>query len=164
MFHHFFSSLARSKYLSNLSLSFIFTFFNFFFDFHYYYYCHPLGIIHHFELVFLLLKSKWEQISTGLLDSSKYSCWSQQCWSLDGFDSSSNLQLTQSLFQAFWNTKCNWYHHPLHVPQPFQFSSKIQDPLSFIFTLWFTGTAKSSNKQIAIFLLINTWSGLLAKI
>ena len=54
-----------------------------------------------FFLCFLFsLELEWQQISSSLYDSSKYSRWSKQCCSLDSFDSPSDFQLLQFLSQA----------------------------------------------------------------
>ena len=46
--------------------------------------------------------------------------FSKKLWGLDGIDSSSDLQLTQSFFQAFVksskHTNYFWYHHHPHAP------------------------------------------------
>ena len=69
------------------------------------------------------MKSEWQQVSSGLQDSSQYSSQSQQCFNLDGLDLSPDFQLFQSPFQAFWDhlksTNYNWYHPHLYVPQLF---------------------------------------------
>ena len=44
----------------------------------------------------LLLKSEWQQVTTGLQDSSQYSSRFQQCCSLNDLDSFSDLQRFQS--------------------------------------------------------------------
>ena len=60
------------------------------------------------------LMSEWQQISSGLQDSPKYSHWSQQYCGQYGLDSSSDLQFLQSLLIALGDqSKCtnyNWYH------------------------------------------------------
>ena len=43
----------------------------------------------------LSLVFEWQQVSSSLQDSSQYSGRSQQCCSLDGLHSSSNLQVLQ---------------------------------------------------------------------
>ena len=43
------------------------------------------------------LEFEWQQVSSGLQDSSQYSGRSQKCCSLDGLHSSSNFQIHQSL-------------------------------------------------------------------
>ena len=47
------------------------------------------------------LESEWQQVSSSLQDSSQYSSWSQQCWSLDGLHSFFYFQVLQSLYQFF---------------------------------------------------------------
>ena len=49
----------------------------------------------------LSLGSEWQQLSSGNEDFSLYSGWSQQCYSSDGLDSSSNYQIIQPTFQDF---------------------------------------------------------------
>ena len=75
-----------------------------------------------------LQESEWQQVSSSLQDSSKYSGWSQQSCSLDGLHSSSYFHVLQSLYQTFGDgTECtnhNWYHCRFHVPSFYQFSSK----------------------------------------
>ena len=51
--------------------------------------------------LWLSLESVWQQVSTGLQDFSKYSGWSLLCCCLNGFDSSSNILFSESLFQVF---------------------------------------------------------------
>ena len=71
----------------------------------------------------LSLEFEWQQVSSGLQDSSQYSGWSQQCCSLVKLDSSLDFQYFQSPFQAFGDcSKCtnyNWYHYHPPVPQLF---------------------------------------------
>ena len=62
-------------------------------------------------------ESDWQQISSGLQDSSEYSGWSQQWYSLNGFHSSSDFLLFHSSCQSFeYRSKSpnyHWYHrHP----------------------------------------------------
>ena len=50
------------------------------------------------------MQSKWQQVSWGLQDSSKYPNWSELC------DSSFDLQFLQSLFHAFGDgSNCDFY-------------------------------------------------------
>ena len=46
----------------------------------------------------LSVNSKWQQVSSGVQDSSEYSDRSQQCCNLDDLDSSSDFQFYQSSF------------------------------------------------------------------
>ena len=83
--------------------------------YYYYYYCFTLcefftpmlagGLSHEFE---------WQNVSSGLQDSSQYSNHSQQCSSLNCLDSSSDFKLFQSPSQLFGiRSKCtyfSWYH------------------------------------------------------
>ena len=104
------------------------------------------------------LEFEWQQVSSGLQDSSRYSNWSQQCCSLNGLDSS-DFQFLQSSSQAFGehSKSTNYYH--LHIPQIF-FSSQARSKylsifsFSFIFTQWFAGTAEPSRWQV-LFSLVN---------
>ena len=67
----------------------------------------------------LSLESEWQQVTSGLQDSSQYSSWPKKCWSLGDLCLSSNFQLTQALYQDFGYcseyTNCNWYHHHFFV-------------------------------------------------
>ena len=69
----------------------------------------------------LLLEFKWQQVFSGLRDSSQYSGRSQLCCSLDSLDSSSDFQYFQSPFQVFGDyskhTTYNLYHRYSHIPQ-----------------------------------------------
>ena len=71
------------------------------------------------------------------------------------------------------STNCNWYNRHFHVPQYFQFPSKVKVysffSLSFNFNLWSTGTEKSTILKVLFslfffFLLIIIRFGRLAKI
>ena len=69
---------------------------------HYYYYYY----YEFFTSVFaneLSLESVWQQISSGLQDSSQYSSLFKQCCSLDGLDSSSDFKLFHLLTKPFGN-------------------------------------------------------------
>ena len=78
----------------------------------------------------LSLESEWQQVTSSFQDSSQYSGWSQQCYSLDCLHLSYNFQVLQSLYQSFGyctkSTNYSWYNHHFHVPQFFQFPSKVQ--------------------------------------
>ena len=54
---------------------------------------------------FVIFLFEWQQVSSGLQDSSQYSGRSQQCCNLDGLDSSSNFQLLSRLLA--WMHLCN---------------------------------------------------------
>ena len=62
-------------------------------------------------------------------DSSQYSGWPQQCYSLDGFSTSSDFQFFQSPYQSFGDcskpTNYNWYYRHPYVPQFFSFPSSF---------------------------------------
>ena len=66
------------------------------------------------------LEFEWQQVSSNLQDFSSYTVWSQQCCSLDSLNSSSYLQVLQSLYQSFGNctkrANYNSYHRHFHVP------------------------------------------------
>ena len=66
---------------------------------YYYYYYTPGEFFKPALADGLSLESEWQQISSGLRDSSQYS---QQCFNQDGFDSSSDFQLFQSSFSNLW--------------------------------------------------------------
>ena len=110
------------------------------------------------------LKSKWQQISSGFQDSSKYSNWSYECCGLDGLIFFSDLQFLQSPFQV----------QQLQLvslsPSCFTtFSALKQDPsicLFFYFLLFsLCGPLEQQNPLYDIpFFLINTRSSLLAGI
>ena len=53
----------------------------------------------------LSLEFEWQEISSSLQDSSKYSGRSQQCCSLDCLNSSSYFQVLKSFYQTFGD--CN---------------------------------------------------------
>ena len=71
----------------------------------------------------LLLELEWQQ------DHSQHSDWSQQCCSLDCLHPSRCFLVLQSLNQSFHDctksTNYNWYNRHFHVPQCFQFPSKV---------------------------------------
>ena len=136
MFHSFFNSLPRSRYLSFLAhscrfilwsagtaKSTILQILSFFFFFVNYYKVWSSGWdlvikvpyeiiitiiiiiadVVTFRFFFILalvdsfsLESEYEQVSSCLVDSSQYSGRSQQCYSLDGFHSSSYFQILES--------------------------------------------------------------------
>ena len=97
------------------------------------------------KIILLLVSLSDRQVSSGLLDSSQYSVWSQQCSSLDGLKSSSDFLFFHLPFHAFGHhSKCtnyNWYHLSLLHSAAF-FSSLAKSKyfsiflLCFIFTLW----------------------------
>ena len=84
-------------------------------------------------------KSEWQQVSSSLHDSSKYSGRSQQCCSLDGLYSSSYFPVLQSLYQSFGactkRINDNWYNCHFHVPHFFLFPSKVH-VLILLFTFY----------------------------
>ena len=108
------------------------------------------------------MESKWQQVKSSHQDSSQYSGRSQQCYRLDGLRLSSYFLVLQPLYQSLGEcTKCayySWYHRHFHDPYFFQFSSKVYVliffPLSFSFTLWSAGRAKSTIQPVLIFLII----------
>ena len=92
--------------------------------YHYYY---SLRVLH-------ISVCRWSSngvwVTTSVQDSSQYSGLSQQYCSLNCLHSSFYFQVPQSLYQSFGDcTKCinyNSYNRYFHVPQFFQFSSKVQ--------------------------------------
>ena len=68
------------------------------------------------------------------------------------------LSLYQSFGDSSKSTNYNWYHRHFHVPQFFQYTSKIYVPillfLSLNFTLWSAGTAKFTVQQVFFFAII----------
>ena len=104
------------------------------------------------------LESKWQQIWSSSLDFSQYFGRSQQCCSLNGLHSSSYFQVLQSLY-LWWLYQA----HQLQLVSPTLscslvfFSSLARSKhlnlfsLSFNFTLWSAGTAKSTIRQVLFF-------------
>ena len=75
--------------------------------------------------------------------------------------------ISKSFRNCTKSSNYNRYHSHFHVPQFFQFPSKVQVLiflLSFSFTQWSPRTAKSTIRQVLFFLLIITRTGNLAKI
>ena len=111
----------------------------------------------------LSLESEWQQVSSGLQDSSEHFSPSQQCCSLNILDSSSDFSLFQSPFQSFRDcskhTNYNCYHCYQHVPLLFFLggSSLTRSKylsifsLSLIFYLCSTETAKSPRQHSLLF-------------
>ena len=86
----------------------------------------------------LPLENEWQQISFWFQDSPQYSSSSQQCWTLDGLNSFSDVQLFHSPFLTQGDhcrrTNYNWYHRPSHVSQLSKFYEKVQVFIShFVF-------------------------------
>ena len=104
------------------------------------------------------LESEWQQVPSNHKDSSQYSSWFQQCFTLNFLGSSSDFKFQLS-FQDF-RVRCkssnlNGYNsHPL-VLRLSQFSGKVKvlDSflLTFIFTLGSVGTAKSNRQKVPFF-------------
>ena len=92
--------------------------------------------------------------------------------SLDCLRSSSYFQVPQSIYQSFGEcTKCtnyNWYHRHFHVPQFFQFVSKVLEfILLFVFFQFYSVVSRDSkveNSAGSLFLLIIIRYGRLAGI
>ena len=111
----------------------------------------------------LSLESAWQQVSSSLQDSSQYSGRSQWCSSFECFDLSSYFQVLQSFYQSYGDctksTNYNWYNHHFYYPRflGFFFNSLARlrylslFSLSFNFTLWSPGTAKSIILQVPPF-------------
>ena len=93
------------------------------------------------------LESEWQQVSRTLL-----SILADLNYAVDDLHSSFYFQFFQASYQAFGDrfklTYYNWYHCHFHAPYFFQFSSKVlvlmSLSLSFSFTPWSVGTAKST--------------------
>ena len=121
----------------------------------------------------LSLESKWQQVSSGLHDSSQYSDRSQQCCNLNGLNSSSDFQFLQSpletvtsaptttgitvtiMFHSLFVCCCFFLVEGLFLfVCCFFFRSLVKSTylmifsLSFIFTLSSAGTANSSRRQV----------------
>ena len=123
----YFSSLARSRYLSYFSFFIFFTpwsagtsrstirqvlfFVDSFYSFKSFF---PSALVDG-----CLLESERQQDFSSLQDSFWYSGRIQQCCILDGLHSSSYFQVLQSLYQSFVacteRTNNNWYHRQFHV-------------------------------------------------
>ena len=102
------------------------------------------------------LEFEWQQVSSSLQDSSQYPSRSQQCCSLDALHSSSYFQVLKSLYESFddctKSTNYNWYKRHFHVPQFFQFSSKVQ---VFIFlSFLFCSQLGQQSRQVYIIIII----------
>ena len=68
----------------------------------YYYYFTPHELFTTALAGNILLESEWQQVSSGLLDSSEYFGWSLQCYSLDYLNLSSDFLLFPVLFSNLW--------------------------------------------------------------
>ena len=94
------------------------------------------------------------------------------CCSLEGICSYSYFQVLRYLYLSFGDctsrTNHCCYHRHFHVPEVY--SSLGRSRYLFLFSLflgfilWIAVTAKSTIRQVLLFLLTFTWSGLLAKI
>ena len=117
-------------------------------------------------------KFEWQQVFSNLQNSSQYSGQTQHSCSLDGLDSACYFQVLQLLDQFFGvctkSSNYFWYNWHFHVPQFFQFPSKVQvlgfSLLSINFNMFLAWTAKSTIRQVLVFLLTITRSGHLAEI
>ena len=98
----------------------------------------------------------------------RYSSQSQQFCGQYGLDHSSNFEFLQFFIKTLGNrSRCsyyNWYYLHPHVLHFFRFM-KISIyltifSLSFIFTQWSSGTAKSTVRQVRFILVLKTWSSL----
>ena len=98
----------------------------------------------------LSLDSEWQEVSSGLLDSSESSSWFQQCCGLNRLDTFIEFHFFLSFSQAIWDrsksTNYYWYHRLPFILQGFfslaRFKYLFVFSLSFTFTLWSTETAK----------------------
>ena len=100
IFNWFFISLVRSWYLYLFSLSFNVTLWSSgtaMFTYYYYYYFTPLEFFTSVLADGFSLEFEWQQVSSGLQDSSRYSGRLQQCCRLDSLYSSANFQVLQAL-------------------------------------------------------------------
>ena len=89
-------------------------------------------------------------------DSSQYSGCSQQGRSLNGLPSSSYFKVLQSLYQSFADcTACanyKWYHRHFQLPVfVISLARSWHFSLSFSFTRWSAGPAKSTIWQVLLF-------------
>ena len=128
MFHSFFNSLVRSRYLSFFSHSSVLFCGQQYY--YYYYYFTPSEFFMPGNAGGLSQKFERQQVSSGPLDSSRYYSRFQQCCSMRSFDSPTDFQFFQSFLQIFWDRSerinYNWYYFDPHISQIFQFSVKIQ--------------------------------------
>ena len=103
----------------------------------------------------LSLEFEWQQVLSSLLDSSQYPSLSQLYSSLDVLHSSSYFQVLQSLYQSFGDctksTNHNWYNRYFHVPQFFQFPSKVQLLILFIFFQFYSVLVGTAILQVLFF-------------
>ena len=116
MFHSFFSSLARSRYLSF-----------FYYYYYFYYYFSPSEFSP--AAGDLSFKSDWLQVSSGFQDASEFSCQSQQCclllfvclppWAYSLF-----TNFTHSIFKP-WETNQNLCTE--HIPTQCNFYIKLSN-------------------------------------
>ena len=132
-------------------------------------FCTP-AVTDGFRLVY-----EWQQVSTSLQDSSRYSGQSQQSYSLDGIQTSSYFQFVQSLYQSFGNCtdRTNYLRNHRHflVPHSFFFFCSLSRywnlslfSLSFGFTLWLAGMAKFTIRQVLFFLWLSLGLVVLAEL
>ena len=109
MFHSFFNSLARSRYLTFFSYSFSFilwsagtaksTILQVLFLF----FCWLLlGVFIIIVIIIIILHfasfNRWQQVSFDLKDPSEYSDWSQQCCGLDSLNSFTDFKFLHYFF------------------------------------------------------------------
>ena len=137
-----FSIISDPWFLPNHLLSKMFTvvFFVVFFCFVFFVFCF-------FVFFCLWLESDWQQVSSGLQDSGR----SQHSSGLDGLDFSTSFQLFINSFKAVGNVSSSpttidatatfIFHSFLFLQQSL---SMFRFSLSFIFSLWSVGTAKST--------------------
>ena len=113
----------------------------------------PMWIFQNSTNCWFSLKTEWQEVSSTLQGFSQYSSPFQQCRGLDHLNSSSNFQLSQSIFNVFF----------LHFSKGFQlwlvlqslscffFYSQARSKywsrflLSFTLTVWSTVMGKSTN-------------------
>ena len=79
---------------------------------------------------------EWQQVSSSLQDFCQYSSQFQLCSSSEGLHSTSYFHILLSFYQSFGSKRpnYNWYNCHFHVPQFFQFPSKVQVLILQLFT------------------------------
>ena len=170
IFHSFFNSLARSKYLSFFLLSFSFILWStrtakstiLQVLYCYYYYCEFFISILNDGLS---LGSEWQQFFLDFLDSFEFSSSAAVCIFLILLRFSNSLSLFTSPDGRFQMHQLKLVSSTPSCLRTFttlwQDSSICMFSFSFIFTLWSAGAAKSIWLHVLSFLLLNTRSGLI---
>ena len=125
---------------------------------HNYFYFYTLRVFHSALSEGFLLKSEWQQVSRTLLsiqaDLNNAVVW--MVFTSPFIYKSSKLCINPLVTTK--STNHNWYHRHLHVPQFFNSLPKSWYlsifSFSFNFTLWSTGTAKSTILQALFFFVV----------